>query len=179
VTDPIHTRSYGACMSALREDLIAIGGADEHVDFLGYVCGPYDMTWRLVNAGKKEIWHDSEWTYHVWHPGQLGDRNYFGPHDGRHISSTALAARRSGRLLPLTENPALEELRLARKNTRVNEDLLERTVVGRHFAEWQVSKMRLEAIKLGKMALRKLLPRSVKTHVRSRFRELHRMRSEQ
>jgi hypothetical protein len=56
------------------------------------------MTWRLVNAGKKELWHQTEWTYHVCHPGQLGDRNYFGPHDGLHISSTALAARRSGRI---------------------------------------------------------------------------------
>ena len=51
--------------------------------------------------------------------------------------------------------------------------------MGRDFAEWKVSKMRLEAIKLGKMALRKFLPRSVKTYVRSRFRELRRIRSEQ
>ena len=72
--DIIHTRNYGACMSALWEDLIASGGADEHVDYLGYICGPYEMTWRLVKAGKREIWHESEWTYHVWHPGQLGDR---------------------------------------------------------------------------------------------------------
>lgn len=177
--DPIHTRNYGACMSALRDDLIAIGGADEHVDYLGYVCGPYDMTWRLVNAGKKEIWHQSEWTYHVWHPGQLGDRNYFGPHDGRHISSTALAVRRSGRILPLTENPAVKELRLTSTNQAFNDDLLVQAVSGRTFSDWKVSKMRLEAIKLGKMALRKFLPRSVKTYVRSRFRELRRIRSEQ
>jgi hypothetical protein len=134
------------------------------------------MTWRLVNAGKKEMWHDSEWTYHVWHPGQLGDRNYFGPHDGRHMSSTALAARPSGRRLPLTENAALKELRLGRDSS---DGLLERTVLGRSFAEWRVSKMRLEAIKLGKMALRKFLPRSVKTYVRQRFQERRWMRSEQ
>jgi hypothetical protein len=178
-TDPIHTRNYGACMSALREDLIAIGGADEHVDYLGYVCGPYDMTWRLVNAGKNEVWHQSEWTYHVWHPGQLGDRNYFGPHDGQHMSSTALAARRSGRVLPLMENPAVKELRLAGTHQAFNTDLLERAVSGRDFSGWRVSKVRLEAIKISKMALRKFLPRSVKTYVRSRFRELRRIRSEQ
>jgi hypothetical protein len=177
--DPIHSRNYGACMSALREDLIAIGGADEHVDYLGYVCGPYEMTWRLVNAGKREVWHENEWTYHVWHPGQLGDRNYFGPHDGLHMSSTALAARQSGRILPLVENPAIKELRLAPKRQALDEGPLELAVSSRDFAEWKVSKMRLEAIKLGKMALRKFLPRSVKTYFRSRFRDSHRIRSEQ
>lgn len=176
--DPIHRRNYGACMSALREDLIAIGGADEHIDYLGYVCGPYEMTWRLVNAGKREVWHETEWTYHVWHPGQLGDRNYFGPHDGSHMSSTALAARKSGRILPLLENPAIKKLRLMPKAKGLKNESLELAVSGRDFSHWRVSKMRLEAIKLGKMALRKFLPRSVKTYVRSRFRDLHRARSE-
>jgi hypothetical protein len=176
--NPIHSRNYGACMSARREDLIAIGGADEHIDYLGYVCGPYEMTWRLVNLGKKEVWHENEWTYHVWHPGQLGDRNYFGPHDGYHMSSTALAARRSGRILPLMENPAINELRLARQGV-LDDRLLALAVSGRDFAEWRVSKMRLEAIKLGKMVLRKFLPRSVKTYMTSRFRDWHRIRSAQ
>jgi hypothetical protein len=166
-------------MSALREDLIASGGADEHVDYLGYVCGPYEMTWRLVNSGKKEVWHDREWTYHVWHPGQLGDRNYFGPHDGLHMSSTALAVRRSGRVLPLIENPAIKELRLVKQNQALDDGHLDLAVSGRDFAAWRISKMRLEAIKLGKMALRKFLPRSLKTYIRSRFRDLHRIRSEQ
>ena len=40
VEDRLHRANYGASMSARREDLIAIGGADEHVDFLGHVCGP-------------------------------------------------------------------------------------------------------------------------------------------
>jgi hypothetical protein len=133
--DPIHSRNYGACMSALRDDLVAIGGADEHIDYLGYVCGPYEMTWRLANFGKKEVWHENEWTYHVWHPGQLGDRNYFGPHDGRHMSSTVLAVRRSGRILPIMENPAIKELRLAPQSQVVGNGGVELTVSGRDFAE--------------------------------------------
>jgi hypothetical protein len=137
------------------------------------------MTWRLVNAGKKEVWHENEWTYHVWHPGQLGDRNYFGPHDGHHVSSTALAARRSGRILPLLENPAVKELRLAPQGQGLKNAPLELAVSSRDFSDWRVSKMRLEAIKLGKIALRKFLPRSVKTYIRSKFRDLHRIRSEQ
>jgi len=110
--DPHHTRNYGACMSALREDFINIGGADEHIDYLGHICGPYEMTFRLVNAGKKEVWHQEEFLYHVWHPGQAGHGNYLGPHDGKHMSTTALKTRYTKRILPLTENPAIRMLRL-------------------------------------------------------------------
>jgi hypothetical protein len=111
-TDPLHTRNYGACMCASRNDLIAIGGADEHIDYLGHICGPYDMTFRLINSGQREIWLEDEFTYHTWHPGQAGDDNYLGPHDGRHMSTTALRALLSGRVLPLVENNAISQLRL-------------------------------------------------------------------
>ena len=110
--DILHTRNYGACMAAAREDLIRIGGADEHIDYLGHICGPYDMTFRLVNLGRKELWHPTELLYHVWHPGQAGNNNYLGPHDGKHVSTTALGARRTGRIFPLVENPAIKQLRL-------------------------------------------------------------------
>lgn len=110
--DALHHRNYGACMSALKEDLIAIGGSDEHLDYLGHICGPYEMTFRLINAGKKEIWHPKEFLFHTWHPGTDGEYDHMGPHDGHHMSSTALAARTTKRLLPLQENPALQTLRL-------------------------------------------------------------------
>jgi hypothetical protein len=109
--DPLHTRNYGACMCALRNDLLAIGGADMHRDYLGHICGPYEMTFRLANAGRRELWHPSQWLYHVWHPGQAGDQNYAGPHDGAQLSIRALEARQSGRILPLEENPAIARLR--------------------------------------------------------------------
>ncbi|HEX3655890.1 MAG TPA: glycosyltransferase family A protein [Pirellulales bacterium] len=109
--DPLHTRNYGACMCATRKDLLAIGGADMHRDYLGHICGPYEMTFRLANAGRRELWHPSQWLYHVWHPGQAGDQNYAGPHDGAQMSSRALEARQSGRILPMEENPAIARLR--------------------------------------------------------------------
>lgn len=115
--DPIHSRNYGACMCARRDALIEIGGADEHVDFLGHICGPYDMTWRLLNSGRRERWHESEFMYHTWHPGQAGVDNYLGPHDGRHVSTTSLAALASGRVAPLLENPSIRKLREGRKDT--------------------------------------------------------------
>lgn len=109
--DPLHSRNYGACMCAKKQDILAVGGADEHVDFLGHICGPYDLTFRLKNIGKKEIWHQDEFLYHVWHPGQAGEGNYLGPHDGKHMSTTALETIHDGRKMPLVENEAIKDLR--------------------------------------------------------------------
>ncbi|CCQ89782.1 conserved hypothetical protein [Nitrospina gracilis 3/211] len=113
--DPIHSRNYGACMSARRADLIALGGADEHTDFLGHICGPYEMTWRMVNAGRRELWHPSEFLYHTWHPGTDGSHDHRGPHDGRNVSTTALAHRITGRTRPFRENAAIRLLREGEK----------------------------------------------------------------
>ncbi|MEN6348500.1 MAG: glycosyltransferase [Syntrophomonas sp.] len=109
--DTLHNRNYGACFCAKRNDIIAIGGADEHIDYLGHICGPYDLTFRLVNAGKKEKWHQTEWMYHVWHPGQSGDKNYVGPHDGRNMSTLALNAIATKRISPLWENELIKRMR--------------------------------------------------------------------
>lgn len=109
--DPLHSRNYGACMCARRTDLIGIGGADEHIDYLGHICGPYEMTFRLLNSGFKEVWDETEYLYHTWHPGQAGVDNYQGPHDGRQMSSTALEALITGRIYPLVENETLRLIR--------------------------------------------------------------------
>jgi len=137
--DPIHSRNYGACMCARRSDLIAIGGADEHVDFVGHICGPYDMTFRLVNHGRRELWHPTEFMYHTWHPGQAGVDNYLGPHDGRHVSTTSLAALSAQRVRPLLENPALRQLR-ERPGTPVDE-VLPALIRPEGPAEWRRAKL--------------------------------------
>lgn len=144
-TDPLHTRNYGACMCARRRDLIAIGGADEHIDYLGHVCGPYEMTFRLVNYGRKEMWVGDEFTYHTWHPGQAGEKNYIGPHDGWHMSTTALGARRTGRIFPLVENPAIKKLRL---NGDVNLDLsiLDQLISAEVLKDWSVGELKKERL---------------------------------
>lgn len=118
-TDPLHSRNYGACLCAWRRDLIAIGGADEHLHYLGHVCGPYELTFRLVNLGRREVWHQSHFIYHTWHPGTDGHRNYIGPNDGRGMSTTALDIRKSGRVEPLCENKAI---RLQRTGTKPGRD---------------------------------------------------------
>ncbi|EMS80859.1 glycosyltransferase [Desulfotignum phosphitoxidans] len=135
---PYHNPNFGACFSALREDIIAIGGADEHIDYLGHICGPYDMTFRLVNLGKKEVWHDSEWLYHLWHPGQSGDNNFAGPHDGRHMSQTALTARTTGRVLPLVENQAIKQLRKSENKQSINSTFLEGILSNIDTKKWTI-----------------------------------------
>ena len=69
------------------------------------------MTFRLRNSGLSEIWHQTEFTYHTWHPGQGGANNYYGPHDGKHMSTTALEAVKTRRILPLTQNLAIQALK--------------------------------------------------------------------
>lgn len=138
--DPLHSLNYGACMCALHEDLINIGGADEHMDYLGHICGPYDMTFRLVNAGKKEVWHEEEFLYHTWHPGTDGKGNYLGPHDGMNMSTTALSVKRTGRVMPLVENPAIELLRVGQDNI-LYESLLSQAIPERDLESWTIKEL--------------------------------------
>ncbi len=135
--DRLHSRNYGACMAALRDDLIAIGGADMHIDYLGHICGPYEMTWRLVNAGKREVWHDHEWLYHVWHPGQAGDQNFAGPHDGLHMSLRALSCLENDQIMPFEENPAIALLRNKLASTG-DQELLDALIDPQWFNDWQM-----------------------------------------
>jgi hypothetical protein len=137
--DPLHSRNYGACMCALRNDLIQVAGADEHIDYLGHVCGPYELTFRLVNAGKKEIWHQNEFLYHAWHPGSDGDENYAGPHDGKNMSTTALEVIESLRIEPLLENKAINGLR---NKKSVNEILTTPLLINPIYEnEWQIRRV--------------------------------------
>jgi hypothetical protein len=105
--DFIHQVNYGACMAARRCDMLAVGGADEHPDYLGYYCGPYEMTFRLVNYhGRHERWLRHEHLYHVWHPNTSGSNtDYRGANDGRGMSLRALDARASLRVEPYRKNP--------------------------------------------------------------------------
>ena len=118
--DPIHNLNYGACFCAKRDDLIKIGGADEHIDYLGHICGPYEMTFRLENLGRVVKWHQKEFLYHTWHPGSDGVNNYNGPQDGKNMSLKALELLDNGRIEPYVKNRAIQEL----KDSKQKMDLL-------------------------------------------------------
>jgi hypothetical protein len=106
--DRLHAANYGACMAARRSELLAVGGSDEHADYLGFCCGPYEMTFRLQNAGRRERWLTSEYLYHTWHPNQTSwNTDYQAPHDGRYLPLRALHARATGRVRPYLANPCV------------------------------------------------------------------------
>ncbi len=112
----------GACVTVRKEDAIRFGGFDEHPSYIGYLCGPYDLAWRLVNAGWPEIWHDSSVAlWHFAHPDPIGtngqkaslkqllEKAY--PHIDGH-ALTAVEAFSVGRYQPLRENPKIWALRM-------------------------------------------------------------------
>jgi hypothetical protein len=136
--DMIHEANYGACMAASRDTLIGIGGADEHLDYLGYICGPYDMTFRLVNYGLQERWLRDEFLYHVWHPNESGiNTDYQGPDDGRGMSLRALEARANGRVEPYQENPWVQQ---TRRGQRLDVHQLLQLLANRDEPSWRAGR---------------------------------------
>jgi len=133
--DMLHEANYGACLAARREDIISIGGSDEHLDYLGYICGPYDLTFRLANAGGTERWMTDEYLYHTWHPGESGiNIDYHGPSDGRGMASRALDARASGSVMPGLENGAIRALR---ENPAISRAEALQSLAAESDAEWR------------------------------------------
>ena len=61
-------KNYGACFSALRTDLVKIGGFEEHEGFDGVYTGSWEAGWRLLSFGFREYWHPVEFLIHTHHP---------------------------------------------------------------------------------------------------------------
>lgn len=77
----------------------------------------------------------------MWHPGTDGDGNYLGPHDGKNMSTVALDARSSGRILPLVENPAIKTLRTGAE-TVLYDSLLSQSIPELEVVRWKPRKLR-------------------------------------
>lgn len=145
--------NVGACMSVRRIDAIRFGGFDEHESYRGYLCGPYDLGWRLVNAGIPEIWHASTVIWHFAHPDPVGvnglrptlkmllESTY--PHVDLH-AITAVEAFSTGRMLPLKENPEVFKLRMEKRKigTTFEEKYASMTGLA-GFSRWQLLRLRL------------------------------------
>jgi len=139
----------GACMTVRYSDAIRFGGFDEHASYIGYLCGPYDLGWRLVNAGWPEIWHDESVSlWHFAHPDPIGtngqraslkqllEKAY--PHIHGH-ALTAVEAFSTGRFQPLLENPEIWALRMW--NRRIGSELEARysnLTAQRGYSPWAV-----------------------------------------
>lgn len=133
--DTIHSRNWGACLAARRSDLLAIGGADEHIDYLGHICGPYDLSFRIANNGGEVVWHTEEFMFHTWHPGSDGIDNYLGPHDGLNMSTTSYEALLTRRVMPHVENPVIERLRKGEELSQ--QQICEDLIVPRYLEDWR------------------------------------------
>lgn len=109
--------NVGACLSILRRDAIGFGGVDEHDTYHGLICGPNELTWRMMNSGVPEFWHDLR-IYHFAHPGSDGQaKDEVGPTQKHTLwhNQTAVDGFRQGRLLPLVENPEIHRLRMEQR----------------------------------------------------------------
>jgi hypothetical protein len=146
--------NVGACMTVRKEDAIRLGGFDEHSSFRGYLCGPYDLGWRLVNAGIPEEWHDeSVALWHFAHPDPVAQfGKWFSskrhaeirhPHIDHH-AMRAVEAFSTGRILPLVENEEIFRLRMA---SRLIGTPFERRYANwtgpKGFTRWQMVRLRL------------------------------------
>ena len=114
--------NVGACMTVRTADAYRYGGFDAHESYKGYLCGPYDLGWRLMNAGMPEVWHDfSTMLWHFAHPDPVGSNGLFNslkqnreityPHVNLHALH-AVEALTCGRLEPLTEDQHVRSRRL-------------------------------------------------------------------
>lgn len=113
--DLIHTRNYGACFSATKSSIIEAGGVDESPSYRSFFCGAYELGWRLVNKDFREIWHQSEWTLHTWHP-WVKSEEIMGVSDGFGVNAVAAEIMRTKRTMPLLENEKIREMRIILEN---------------------------------------------------------------
>ena len=99
---PYHLKNWGACLCVKRFDYIYYGGLDEHEDYRSYFCGPYDLSFRLKNAGFKVVWHEKEFIYHTWHPLDADTKQKLPLTDGRNMAviSMDIIWHASNRLYP-------------------------------------------------------------------------------
>ncbi len=145
--------NVGACMSVRRQDAIRFGGFDEHKSFKGYLCGPYDLGWRLVNTGIPELWHDASTAlWHFAHPDPVGvneispslkrmhENTY--PHVDLH-AIIAVEAFSTGRFQPLKENSEIFKLRMKERQFGTEFEEKYANMTGQNgFSKWQIFSLR-------------------------------------
>ncbi|MBM4045202.1 MAG: glycosyltransferase [Planctomycetes bacterium] len=146
--------NLGACMTVRRADAIRFGGFDEHPSFRGYLCGPYDLGWRLVNAGIPEVWHDETVTlWHFNHPDPVSSfsqpfsmerwSQVSYPHVD-HWALMAVEAFSTGRQLPLKESPQVFKLRMSLRQIGTEFEKKYAWLTGPSgFSKWQKFKLHL------------------------------------
>ncbi|HEY9841617.1 MAG TPA: glycosyltransferase, partial [Candidatus Obscuribacterales bacterium] len=107
----------GACMTVRMRDALIYGGFDEHETYRGYICGPYELGWRLINAGIPQYWHESCFLWHFAHPhsnqpDNASDWNEIVSQHIEHHAADAVAAFSRGEMQPKQEHPVIFQRRM-------------------------------------------------------------------
>lgn len=100
---------YGSCFCARRDSIIKAQGFDEDAQFSGLATsGAFELGWRLVNKGYKDLWDSRDYLIHLWHPGSLR------PDEPQQKSNTGepFIILKTGRSKPFVENSKIKKLRL-------------------------------------------------------------------
>lgn len=105
----IFERNYGACLCVRSDDFFAHGGLDEHEGFGVVNCGPYDLSWRLRNAGFAEHWLREEHLLHPYHPWWRPEHAWT-PHV-RMYASLSVKHLFDGVTMPIAESPLVRARR--------------------------------------------------------------------
>jgi hypothetical protein len=103
-------RNYGACLCVLKTHFVKCGGLDEFEGYRSYICGVYELVFRLKNKGLKECWSEKEFLIHTYHPWMNPGKDKMGPHF-RHLSALGLFQYYLKNTLPLKENKQILKLR--------------------------------------------------------------------
>lgn len=109
----IFERNYGACLCVRSQDFFDHGGFDEHEGFGVVNCGPYDLSWRLRNAGFDEHWLREEFLLHPYHPWWRPEHAWT-PHV-RMYASLSVKHLFDGVTMPIEESPSIRARRTARR----------------------------------------------------------------
>ncbi len=118
--DSFFVRNYGACLCVLKKHFIECGGIDEFEGYRSYICGVYELVFRMKNKGLKECWSEKEFLIHTFHPWMNPKNDKMGPHF-RHLSALSLFQYYLKQTLPLKENMEIFKLR-TKENANLNKN---------------------------------------------------------
>jgi len=113
--DAFFIRNYGACFSCKKNDFIRFGGLDEFEGYRSYICGVYELVFRMKNGGIKEKWLKKEFLVHTFHPWMKPNIDKIGPHF-KHLSTISLKQFYDKNILSILENKKIFKLRKKESN---------------------------------------------------------------
>ena len=164
--------NVGACVTVRKSDAIRLGGFDEDESYRGYMCGPYDLAWRLINLGVPQLWHDIDVVlWHFAHPDPVGVNGIIPSFRGilestyPHIVGHALTSVEkfsTGDVMPRRINEAIKRVRMRSRQVGSTLELEYADYAPDGFSKVQVARMRFGFLgsQVGQLVSKSLYPRA-------------------